>query len=167
MKKVQLKDVCVKATSKYAQKDLKEKEGKFAIYGASGLIKYIDEFECAEEYVAVVKDGAGVGRTLFLPAETSVIGTLQYLLPKDNIVPKYLYYAVKNMHLEKYRTGATIPHIYFKDYQNERFQLLDKEEQMKVVRRLDKLEMVLQKKDEQLKNMESLIKSRFIYQEVV
>ena len=162
MKKVQLKDVCLKATSKYAQKDLKDKEGKFAIYGASGLIKYIDVFECDEEYVAVVKDGAGVGRTLFLPAKTSVIGTLQYLLPKDNIVPKYLYYAVKNMHLEKYRTGSTIPHIYFKDYQNEKFQLPGKEEQMKVVRILDKLEMVLQEKDEQLKNMERLIKSRFV-----
>ena len=27
------------------------------------------------------------------------------------------------MHLEKYFTGATIPHIYFKDYKNETFNL--------------------------------------------
>ena len=32
-----------------------------------------------------------------------------------------LYYVVKYMHLEKYFTGATIPHIYFKDYKNETF----------------------------------------------
>ena len=29
------------------------------------------------------------------------------------------------MHLEKYFTGATIPHIYFKDYKNEEFNLND------------------------------------------
>lgn len=33
----------------------------------------------------------------------------------------YLYYAVKNMKLAKYYTGATIPHIYYKDYKKETF----------------------------------------------
>ena len=37
----------------------------------------------------------------------------------DNIITKYLYFAIDSMNLAKYFTGATIPHIYFKDYKNE------------------------------------------------
>ncbi len=33
---------------------------------------------------------------MLCPGKTSVIGTMQYLLPKDNILPKYLFYVVKN-----------------------------------------------------------------------
>ena len=50
-----------------------------------------------------------------------LLAQMQYLIPKENILPEYLYYVVRYMHLEKYYTGATIPHIYFKDYKNEKF----------------------------------------------
>ena len=56
-----------------------------------------------------------------------------YLLPGEercvdfrdaNGVPKVHYtYVVKYMHLEKYFSGATIPHIYFRDYKTEEFKV--------------------------------------------
>lgn len=118
--RVTLDEVCTKATSKYAQKDLVNMTGEYPVFGASGFIKNIGVYQQEKTYVAVVKDGAGIGRTMLLPGKSSVIGTMQYLLPKENIIPRFLYYAVKSMHLEKYYTGATIPHIYFKDYKKER-----------------------------------------------
>ena len=39
----------------------------------------------------------------------------------NNVLPEYLCYVVRYMHLEKYFSGATIPHIYFRDYKNEVF----------------------------------------------
>ena len=39
------------------------------------------------EYVAVVKDGAGIGRVMCLPEKSSVIGTMQYLLRIKLILP--------------------------------------------------------------------------------
>lgn len=162
MQKVKLGDICTKQSSAYAQKDLNDLEGEYPIYGASGFIKKINIYHQDKDYVAVVKDGAGIGRTMYLPAKSSVIGTLQYLIPKEGIEPKYLYYAVKSSHLEKYYTGATIPHIYFKDYQNEPIILYGKDEQIHVVSILEKVEKIIEIRKQELKQLEELIKSRFI-----
>ena len=162
MQKVKLGDICTKQSSAYVQKDLNDLEGEYPIYGASGFIKKINIYHQDKDYVAVVKDGAGIGRTMYLPAKSSVIGTLQYLIPKEGIEPKYLYYAVKSSHLEKYYTGATIPHIYFKDYQNEPIILYGKDEQIHVVSVLEKVEKIIEIRKQELKQLEELIKSRFI-----
>ena len=111
--RVALKDVCEKASSNIAQKDLVDNNGTYPIFGASGLIKTVDFYKHEKPYVAVVKDGAGIGRTLLLPGRSSVIGTMQALLPKENIRPELLKYIVQGMHLENFHSGATIPHIYF------------------------------------------------------
>ena len=160
--KVSLSDVCTKASSGFAQKDLEELEGEYPVYGASGYIKSINQYHQEKEYIAVVKDGAGIGRTMILPAKSSIIGTMQYLLPKENILPRYLYYAVKNMHLEKYYTGATIPHIYFKDYQKEKFNLPDIYKQNEVVEVLEIIEKITEKRNAQLNDLDTLIKARFV-----
>ena len=160
--RVTLDEVCTKATSKYAQKDLVNMTGEYPVFGASGFIKNIGVYQQEKTYVAVVKDGAGIGRTMLLPGKSSVIGTMQYLLPKENIIPRFLYYAVKSMHLEKYYTGATIPHIYFKDYKKETFDLPKDIRQKEIINILDKVELVIQSRKLQLKALDELIKSRFI-----
>ena len=162
MKRVKLGDICIKQFSKYAQKDLDELDGNYPVYGASGLIKKINVYHQEKEYVAVVKDGAGIGRTMYLPAKSSVIGTLQYLIPKDDIDAKYLYYAVKSRHLEKYYTGAAIPHIYFKDYQNEPILLHGTEEQKQIVSVLERVENIIKIRKQELQHLDGLIQSRFV-----
>lgn len=159
---VTLEDVCIKGSSNIAQKDLENNEGKYPIYGASGFIKNVDFYVQEKPYIAVVKDGAGIGRTMMLPAYSSVIGTMQYLLPKDNIDISYLYYAVTAMNLAKYYTGATIPHIYFKDYRKEKLPLVDKLEQKKIVEVLSKIDALRSCHERQLYDFEVLVKSRFI-----
>ena len=116
MKYVTLEEVCEQKTSNISQKNLKENHGNYPIYGASGLIKNINFYIQDKEYIAIVKDGSGVGRTMLLPPKSSVIGTMQYIIPNNLLNIKYLYYAIVSMELSKYSSGATIPHIYFKDY---------------------------------------------------
>lgn len=161
-KYVLLKEVCEKASSNIAQKDLAECDGIYPIYGASGYIKSVDFFQQAKDYIAIVKDGAGIGRAMKLPAKSSVIGTMQYVLPKDNINISYLYYAICSMHLEKYFSGATIPHIYFRDYQNEQLPLPTLEEQAKIANVFGRIDYFIKKEKEQLINLDKLVKSRFI-----
>ena len=161
-KYVFLKEVCEKASSNIAQKDLAECDGIYPIYGASGYIKSVDFFQQAKDYIAIVKDGAGIGRAMKLPAKSSVIGTMQYVLPKDNINISYLYYAICSMHLEKYFSGATIPHIYFRDYQNEQLPLPTLEEQAKIANVFGRIDYFIKKEKEQLINLDKLVKSRFV-----
>ena len=160
--KVKLEDVCNRGSSNLKQSDVMDMSGDYPIYGAAGIIGTVDFYHQEKPYVAVVKDGAGIGRTTLHPAKSSVIGTMQYLLPKENIVPEYLYYVVRYMHLEKYFTGATIPHIYFKDYKNEEFNLNSLERQVEIVNILGKCERIIDACQQELRKLDELIKARFV-----
>ena len=164
MKKVTLGDVCNKAGSNIAQKDLQENEGKYPIYGASGLIKKVDFYQQELPYIAVVKDGAGIGRTMLLPGHSSVIGTVQYILPidRETVDLKYLYYAIVHMNLSKYFSGATIPHIYYKDYKKEPLRLPELEKQREIAIVFQRIDELIAKREQQLKGLDELVKSRFI-----
>ena len=157
-----LEDVCERGSSNIKQSDVVEMTGNYPIYGASGYIGTVDFYHQDKPYVAVVKDGAGIGRTTLHPAKSSVIGTMQYLLPKDNVLPEYLYYVVSYMHLEKYFTGATIPHIYFKDYKNEKFNLDSLDKQKEIVDSLGKCERVIKSRKQEMQLLDDLIKARFV-----
>lgn len=160
--RVELGEVCERGSSNLKQSDVSKMNGKYPIYGASGYIGNVDFYHQDKPYVAVVKDGAGIGRTTLHPAKSSVIGTMQYLLPKENILPEYLFYVVKYMHLEKYFTGATIPHIYFKDYQHEEFNLDPIEKQVKIVTVLKKCEKIIGDRKKEMQLLDDLIKARFV-----
>ena len=67
------------------------------------------------EYITIIKDGAGVGRTRMLPKNTMFLGTMGALTPKNSSLG-FLYQLVTSANLGKICTGSTIPHIYFKDY---------------------------------------------------
>ena len=94
MNKVKLKDVCEAMASNIAQKDISIGNGDYPIYGASGFIGNVAFYKQEKPYIGIVKDGAGVGRAYLLPEKSSVIGTMQYIVPKDNINIKYLYYVI-------------------------------------------------------------------------
>lgn len=160
--RVKLEDVCERASSNLKQSDVIDKTGDYPIYGAAGYIGNVDFYHQEKSYVAVVKDGAGIGRTALLPEKSSVIGTMQYLLPKDNVLPQYLCYVVQYMRLEKYFSGATIPHIYFRDYKNEEFNLAPIEKQAVIIDILGKVELIIKARQQQLQKLDELVKARFV-----
>ena len=159
---VTLEEVCISSSSNIAQKDLLSNNGEYPVYGASGLIKNVDFYKQEKPYLAVVKDGAGIGRVTLLPAKSSIIGTMQYILPKDTINISYLYYVLKELNLARYFTGATIPHIYFKDYKTEKIKLPYMTEQLKIADILDKVCKLITERKQQLEKIDLLVKSLFI-----
>ncbi len=160
--RVKLEDVCKKGSSNLKQSDVVVKSGDYPIFGAAGYISNIDFYHQDKPYIAVVKDGAGIGRTYLLPGKSSVIGTMQYLLPKDNVLPEYLCYVVRYMNLEKFFSGATIPHIYFRDYKNEEFNLDNLSRQQEIVSILGRLETIIYARKKELSKLDKLIKARFV-----
>ena len=160
--RVKLEYVCERGSSNLKQSDVVYSTGKYPVYGAAGHIGNVGFYHQEKPYVAVVKDGAGIGRTTIYPAYSSVIGTMQYLLPKENVLPEYLCYVVRYMHLEKYFTGATIPHIYFKDYKNEQFNLDTLDKQEEIIDILGKCERIIAEKEREKLKLDKLIKARFV-----
>lgn len=74
-------------------------------------------------YISIIKDGAGVGRLNLCEEFSSPLGTLQSLVPKENIDINFLLFYLKTINFRKYIVGSTIPHIYFKDYSKEKIKL--------------------------------------------
>lgn len=157
-----LGEVCTKGSSNIAQKELDGNEGEYEIYGASGLIKKVNFFHQDKPYIAVVKDGAGVGRTMLLPAKSSVIGTMQYIIPCDNVDIEYLYYAITYMDLSRYYMGAAIPHIYFKDYKKEKLPIPDIDTQKRIAAKFRLVDKLITFRRSQLTKLSELTASRFL-----
>ncbi|MDY5117251.1 restriction endonuclease subunit S [Treponema succinifaciens] len=160
--KKQLKDVCEGFTKNIAQKDLSENNGKYPIFGASGIIKTIDFYISDKPYIGIVKDGSGVGRTNKYPAKSSLLGTMQYILPNQGIDLDYLMYGIRSLHLGENYSGAAIPHIYFNVYKNRTldFPELAEQKQRSIV--LNKIQDAINVKEKQLFELENIIQSEFV-----
>ena len=157
-----LGDICTNQSSNIKQGDLENCNGNYPIYGASGFIKNVDFYKQEKPYVAIVKDGAGIGRVMKLPAFSSVIGTMQYIIPNPDTSVEYLAYAMEHMNLAKYFSGATIPHIYFKDYKNEPIIDHDLETQHQIAANLDKVTHTIDLCNAIIEKLDLLVKSRFV-----
>lgn len=164
MKELQIKDICDKGSSNLRQKDVEGKRGKYPVYGASGLISYIDSYHQEKKYIAIIKDGSGIGRVVFLPPKSSVIGTMQYILPKEGFDINYIGYCLQSLNLSKFEQGAAIPHIYFRDYGEMIVKVSeDYSEQQRIVSYLDaafaKIDAVAKNAEDSLNEAKALFQS--------
>ncbi|MDD6153096.1 MAG: restriction endonuclease subunit S [Elusimicrobia bacterium] len=162
MKKTFLSELLVAERSQLSGNKLELNSGIYPVYGANGLVTYINFYEVDKPYLAVIKDGAGVGRVYKCPSKSSVLSTLQYLLPNSKIDLNYAYYWLSSLCLSKYAHGAAIPHIYYKDYKYESLLLPSLMVQKKIAERLDKVQELIAKQKEQIAKLNLLIKSRFL-----
>ena len=156
-----IKDICEKASSNIAQNKITALNGDYPVYGASGFVQNVDFYHRDTEYIGIVKDGSGVGRVNIYPAYSSLLGTLQYILPKKGYSLNYVAYALKSLNLAEYAAGAAIPHIYFKDYGEATISVPSLAEQERIVEELDCLSGIIEKKREQLKQLDVLVQSIF------
>ena len=159
--KVKLNNLCSRGKSSLRQKDVSN-DGPYAVYGASGLVGTMASFQNAVPYVAVVKDGAGVGRASACEANTSVLGTMQALIPSEGIDRDYLLHLVRSLHLGDGFSGSTIPHIYFKDYGKLPVRLHSPAEQKRIVDIFASIERQIKVSKQQLDQLDFLVKSRFV-----
>lgn len=164
--KVKLNEVSSGFTKNIAQKDLENNNGCYPIYGASGYIKDIDFYISDKPYIGIVKDGSGVGRADLYPAYSSLLGTMQYILPNENMDISYLMYALRYMKLGSLYSGAAIPHIYYKNYQRNELNYREIDEQKVISTQLTQIEKAIEVCNAKLSMLDELVKSRFILQEV-
>lgn len=130
--KKKLGEVANKKSSNISANKIEDNFGDYIIYGASGILKKVDFYKEEDDYISIIKDGAGVGRLLYCKGQSSVLGTMEIIRPNEGINTYYLYCLLSNIDFVKYVTGSTIPHIYFKDYSSEICGLPCLEEQTKI-----------------------------------
>ena len=156
-----LNEVCDKGSSNIVINKLEDNNGDYPLYGASGLVKNVDFYHQDKPYIGIVKDGAGVGRVNTYPAYSSLVGTMQYIFAKEDCLLDYIKYFLVKLDLSHCVSGATIPHIYFKDYGKERIPVPSLSEQQSIVAELDKINELISLKKAQLSDLDSLAQSIF------
>ena len=156
-----LNEVCDKSSSNIVINKLDDNNGDYPLFGASGLVKNVDFYHQDKPYIGIVKDGAGVGRVNTYPAYSSLVGTMQYIFPKEECLLNYVKYFLVKLDLSHCVSGATIPHIYFKDYGKELIPVPPLSTQLSIVSELDKISELIRLKKEQLKDYDSLAQSIF------
>ena len=145
-----LGDVAIKKSSNIATNKIEDNFGEYIIYGAPGILKRVDFYEEENDYISIVKDGAGVGRVLYCEGKSSVLATLDMIKPKKGLNTYFLYCLLENINFVKYVTGSTIPHIYFKDYKKELIAVPTLPEQTKIAQFLSALDRKIAAMDGQI-----------------
>ena len=141
-------------------------EGEYKVFGASGIIATIGNYQFDKNAVLVLKDGSKAGKIQYASGKYSVIGTSVVLIPNDSNDAKYLYFAMLSIDFEKYKVGSGIPHIYFKDYSAERIYYPDCAQREKISKTLDAYETKVEIEKEMLSALQKqkafLLKTMFI-----
>lgn len=150
-----LENICQKQSSNISANKIEENFGSYTIYGASGILKKVDFYEEENEFVSIVKDGAGVGRLFLCEAKSSVLGTMDIIKPKSDVNTYFLFYQISNIDFTKYVTGSTIPHIYFKDYKKEKLKIPSRDEQTKIANFLASIDEKIETEKKTLKQYEN------------
>jgi type I restriction enzyme S subunit len=156
----QLEDVVKKGSSNISLNKIKGENGNYPVFAAKGFVQNVSFYQQEEEYLGIIKDGAGIGRVSKHPAKSSVVATMQYLIPKKGNDINFIKYFLEGIDFEKHRSGSTIPHIYFKDYKSEKFPRLPLPEQQRIVSILDECFTAIDKAkahaEQNLKNAKEL-----------
>ena len=134
---------CLECHSSTLQESEVSPSGLYKVFGANGLVGYIDMLQMDGGAILIIKDGSGVGTASYVQGKFSVIGTLNYLTAKENYDLRYLYFVVSVFNFQPYKTGMAIPHIYFKDYGNAKIYCPPLADQKRIANMLDKLECKL------------------------
>lgn len=134
---VKLKYLCASFSTPIMQQELQE-EGPYKVYGAGGIAGYSNTCVMNKPYLGIVKDGAGVGRISCYEPNSSLLGTLSYIVPNSNVDILWLKYAIMSLDLGKDVGKTTIPHIYFSEYGNQSVLRISNEEQQRIASFLDR-----------------------------
>ena len=136
-------------------------EGKYAIVdqGQQLIAGYtdIEDGVYADIPAIIFGDHTRVVKYVDVPFFLGADGTKLLKVKKTGANYKYLYYALKAAHIPN--TGYN---RHFKWVKELEFNYPSDEEQMKIVELLDRLQSLMDKRNEQLEELDTLIKARFV-----
>ena len=154
---------CLECSSSTLQESDVLEYGTYPVYGANGVVGFLDNYNTSNEAIYIIKDGSGVGAVSYVAGKCSATGTLNILQAKKGFSLRYLYYLLNIFNFEPYKTGMAIPHIYFKDYEKAQIFCPSYSEQLKYAKFLATIDDKLLTEQNVLINL-SLLKQYLLRQ---
>ena len=126
---------------------------------------YANDYICDAETVIIGRKG-NINKPIFVEEPFWNVDTAFGLAAKrDLLLPKYLYYFCLRYDFEKHNKTVTIPSLTKADLLNINIELPNIEVQQSAIDTLQKIEEVLNLRQQQLSALDDLIKARFLIYE--
>jgi type I restriction enzyme S subunit len=139
--------------------------GIYPYYGASGIQDYVDSYIFDGRYLLVGEDGAKWGasdKSAFIIEGKSWVNNHAHILKvSDEIIDVLIEYYLTFKDLSEYITGAVVPKLTQKSLVSIPIPIPPLAEQERIVSELDLLSSIIEKKKEQLKELDQLAQSIF------
>ena len=85
--------------------------GNIPVYGSGGIINYIDTYIYDKESVLIPRKGS-IGNLFYVDKPFWTVDTIFYtVIDKDIVIPKYVYYYLSKVNLEKLNTAGGVPSL--------------------------------------------------------
>ena len=144
------------------QKAVENPDGKYPIYGSGGIMGYADQYICDANTVIIGRKGS-INNPIYVETPFWNVDTAFGLVAKtEKLIPKYLYYFCKYFDFDKLNTTVTIPSLTKANLLKISIKVPELDQQKKEVEVLDKINRVIESRRTQLKDLDNLIKSRFV-----
>ena len=144
------------------QRQVENANGKYPIYGSGGVMGRATDFICDAGTVVIGRKGS-INNPFFVDEPFWNVDTAFGLVAhRDVLLPKYLFYFCVNFDFEQLNTTVTIPSLTKANLLQIEINVPDMDEQRYVVRVLDKICRLTDLQQQELHNLDQLVKSRFI-----
>lgn len=168
MEKILIEDCCEILDSMRIPITASErKKGVYPYYGANGIQDYVDDYIFDDELVLLAEDGGNFGSkekpiAYRVSGKCWVNNHAHVLKPKEGIDVDYLCYALMFYNVEGMVNGATRQKLTQAAMRKMKIPKRTIDEQIAIVRKLNKIVQINEMQKEQLQELDNLIKSRFV-----
>lgn len=162
MEQVKLTDICKPKQWKTIPTNDLLKNG-FPVYGANGVIGYYKEYNHKDSVVTITCRGATCGTVNITEPKSYITGNAMCLDNlRQDIMQKYLYYYLSNYDFTNVISGSAQPQITRQGLEKVVISIGTKEEQTTIVALLDKVNSIIDARQQQLAKLDELVKARFV-----
>ena len=140
---------------------------------------YITSLDNSEEYISekarktarILPEGAvlvtcigTIGKVGILKKEASCNQQINAIIPNDKVISKYLAYLIQSKQkiLQSKANAPVVPIINKTTFSEIEIKICDKDNQEKIVKQLDLLKTIIDKRKEQIEELQNIIKSQFV-----
>ena len=143
------------------------KSGMYPYYGANGIQDYVDDYIFDDELVLLAEDGGYFGSTdkpiaYRVSGKCWVNNHAHVLKPQKCLDVDYLCYSLMFRDVSNIVNGATRQKLTQADMKEIEIPLLSLEEQLVIVKKLNKVFELISLRKQQFSKLDELLKSRFI-----
>lgn len=163
MKYVSVKDICDIKTGKYDANHAKE-NGKYKFFTCALCPIQADTYSFKGKLVMLPGNGANLGEVMYYEGKIEAYQRT-YVLHNIKINAKFLFYYLKlnwKRYILRRQIGSATNYMKLDDILNFEIPNIDLDTQCKIVEILDKAQNLIDKRKEQIRTLDELIKSQFI-----